>query len=219
MRTVIIVGTTVLVGVVQYCKPQPKVKPVVITETVIEQVEVVKLVEVPKIVEVVKIVEKPILVKPLIKYVGPSYNFDSELLNGIKFFEGYRANPYICSGGKKTIGYGCTDKSIVALGAISEHKASNILQQKINEVRDNVRQAVKVDLTEYQLNALTSFAFNCGMTNLKTLINGDDRLNSGNYESIAEIMPMYRKAGGEVREGLVKRRSWELSLWNGQPTI
>ena len=50
MRTVIIVGTTALVGVVQYCKPT---KPVVITETVIEQVEVVKLVEVPKIVEVV----------------------------------------------------------------------------------------------------------------------------------------------------------------------
>ncbi len=217
MRTVIIVGTTALVGVVQYCKPEPK--PVVITETIVETVEVVKLVEVPKIVEVTRIIEKPILVKPLIQYVGPSYNFNSELLNGVKFFEGYRANTYKCCAGVKTIGYGCTDKNIVALGAISEHKASNILQQKINEVRDNVRQAVKVDLTEYQLNALTSFAFNCGMTNLKTLINGEDRLNSGNYDSIAEVMPQYNKAGGKTREGLVKRRSWELSLWNGQPTI
>ena len=217
MRTVIIVGTTALVGVVQYCKPEPK--PVVITETIVETVEVVKLVEVPKIVEVTRIIEKPILVKPLIQYVGPSYNFDSELINGVKFFEGYRANTYKCCAGVKTIGYGCTDKNIVALGAISEHKASNILQQKINEVRDNVRQAVKVDLTEYQLNALTSFAFNCGMTNLKTLINGEDRLNSGNYDSIAEVMPQYNKAGGKTREGLVKRRSWELSLWNGQPTI
>ena len=216
MRTVIIVGTTALVGVVQYCKPT---KPVVITKTVVEQVEVVKLVEVPKIIEVTKIIEKPILVKPLIQYVGPTYNFNSELLNGVKFFEGYRANAYKCCAGVKTIGYGCTDKNIVALGAISEHKASNILQQKINEVRDNVRQAVKVDLTEYQLNALTSFAYNCGMTNLKTLINGEDRLNSGNYDSIAEVMPQYNKAGGKTREGLVKRRSWELSLWNGQPTI
>ena len=217
MRTVIIVGTTALVGVVQYCKPEPK--PVVITETIVETVEVVKLVEVPKIVEVTRIIEKPILVKPLIQYVGPSYNFNSALLNGVKFFEGYRANTYKCCAGVKTIGYGCTDKNIVALGAISEHKASNILQQKINEVRDNVRQAVKVDLTEYQLNALTSFAFNCGMTNLKTLINGEDRLNSGNYDSIAEVMPQYNKAGGKTSDGLVKRRSWELSLWNGQPTI
>ena len=215
MRTIIILGTTVLVGVVQYCKPT---KPVVVTKTVVETIEVVKLVEVPKIIEVTKIVEKPILVKPLIQYVGPSYNFNSELINGVKFFEGYRANAYYCSGNVKTIGYGCTDKNIVALGAISEHKASVILQQKINEVRDNVRQAVKVDLTEYQLNALTSFAFNLGMTNLKTLINGENRLNSGNYKSIEKILPMYRKAGGKVREGLVKRRAWELSLWNGTPT-
>jgi lysozyme len=216
MRTVIVLGTTVLVGVVQYCKPT---KPVVVTKTVVETIEVVKLVEVPKIIEVTKIVEKPILVKPLIQYVGPSYNFNSELLNGVKFFEGYRANAYKCCAGVKTIGYGCTDKSIVALGAISEHKASNILQQKINEVRDNVRQAVKVDLTEYQLNALTSFAYNCGMTNLKTLINGEDRLNNGNYESVVEVMPQYNKAGGKTREGLVKRRAWELSLWQGSPSI
>ena len=215
MRTIIILGTTVLVGVVQYCKPT---KPVVVTKTVVETM-VVKLVEVPKIIEVTKIVEKPILVKPLIQYVGPSYNFNSELINGVKFFEGYRANTYKCCAGVKTIGYGCTDKSIVALGAISEHKASNILQHKINEVRDNVRQAVKVDLTEYQLNALTSFAYNCGMTNLKTLINGDDRLNNGNYESVAKVLPQYNKAGGKTREGLVKRRSWELSLWQGSPSI
>ncbi len=213
MRTIIALGTATLVGVVQYCKPEPK--PVVVTETV----EVVKLVEVPKIVVQTRVIEKPILVKPLITQVGPSINFDSELLNGVKFFEGYRANSYKCCAGVKTIGYGCTDKNVVALGAISEHKASDILQQKIYEVRDNVRQVVTVDLTEYQLNALTSFAFNCGMTNLKTLITGEDRLNSGNYDSIEKIMPMYRKAGGKVREGLEKRRAWEVSLFKGQPTL
>jgi lysozyme len=213
IKTIAALSTASVVGAVLYCKPEPE--PKVITEKVIEEVEVIKVVTLPQIV----LVEKPILVKPLIKYVGPSYNFDNELINGVKFFEGYRANAYYCSGNVKTIGYGCTDKNIVALGAISEHKASVILQQKINDVRDNVRQAVKVDLTEYQLNALTSFAFNLGMTNLKTLINGENRLNSGNYKSIEKILPMYRKAGGKVREGLVKRRAWELSLWNGAPTL
>lgn len=217
IKTIATLSTASVVGAVLYCQPEPKTK--VITETVTEEVEVIKIVTLPQIVEVVRIVEKPILVKPLIRYEGPSYNFDSELINGVKFFEGYRANAYYCSGNVKTIGYGCTDKNVVALGAISEHKASVILQQKINDVRDNVRQAVKVDLTEYQLNALTSFAFNLGMTNLKTLINGENRLNSGNYKSIEKIMPMYRKAGGKVREGLVKRRAWELSLWNGAPTL
>ncbi len=213
IKTIAALSTASVVGAVLYCKPEPE--PKVITEKVIEEVEVIKVVTLPQIV----LVEKPILVKPLIRYEGPSYNFDSELINGVKFFEGYRANAYYCSGNVKTIGYGCTDKNIVALGAISEHKASVILQQKINDVRDNVRQAVKVDLTEYQLNALTSFAFNLGMTNLKTLINGENRLNSGNYKSIEKILPMYRKAGGKVREGLVKRRAWELSLWNGAPTL
>jgi len=212
IKTIAAVSTASVVGAVLYCKPEPK--PKVITEIVTEEVEVIKVVTLPQVV----IVEKPILVKPLIRYEGPSYNFDKELINGVKFFEGYRRESYFCSGGVKTIGYGCTDKNVVALGAINEHKASVILQQKINEVRDNVRQAVKVDLTEYQLNALTSFAFNLGMTNLKTLINGENRLNSGNYKSIEQIMPMYRKAGGKVREGLVKRRAWELSLWNGTPT-
>ena len=213
IKTIAALSTASLVGVVLYCKPEPK--PTVVTETIIEEVEVIKVVTLPQVV----IVEKPILVKPLISYEGPSYNFDHELINGVKFFEGYRANAYYCSGNVKTIGYGCTDKNIVALGAINEHKASYILQHKINDVRDSVRQAVKVDLTEYQLNALTSFAFNLGMTNLKTLINGDNRLNSGNYKSIEKILPMYRKAGGKVREGLVKRRAWEISLWNGTPTL
>jgi len=212
IKTIAALSTASVVGAVLYCKPEPK--PKVITEIVTEEVEVIKVVTLPQVV----IVEKPVLVKPLIRYEGPSYNFDKELINGVKFFEGYRRESYFCSGGVKTIGYGCTDKNIVALGAINEHKASVILQQKINEVRDNVRQAVKVDLTDYQLNALTSFAFNLGMTNLKTLINGENRLNSGNYKSIEKILPMYRKAGGKVREGLVKRRAWELSLWNGTPT-
>jgi GH24 family phage-related lysozyme (muramidase) len=26
---------------------------------------------------------------------------------------------------------------------------------------------------------------------------------------------MYRKGGGKVLQGLVKRREWELTLWNG----
>jgi lysozyme len=212
IKTIAALSTASVVGAVLYCKPEPK--PKVITEIVTEEVEVIKVVTLPQVV----IVEKPVLVKPLIRYEGPSYNFDKELINGVKFFEGYRRESYFCSGGVKTIGYGCTDKNVVALGAINEHKASVILQQKINEVRDNVRQAVKVDLTDYQLNALTSFAFNLGMTNLKTLINGENRLNSGNYKSIEKILPMYRKAGGKVREGLVKRRAWELSLWNGTPT-
>ena len=134
---------------------------------------------------------------------------------GVKFFEGYKERAYICAGGVRTIGYGCTDTKVVSRGKISKISADNLLREHLAEVREKVANNVSVQLTEYQLNALTSFAFNCGMTNLKRLVEGEGRLNSGNYESVEKLLPQYRIAGGKVRKGLEKRRKWELSLWKG----
>lgn len=159
--------------------------------------------------------EEPVKVKPAI--VAPQPEWFDEMINGVKFFEGFRSNAYYCCGGVKTIGYGETDKNIVALGAITEHKAADLLSKKLNSIREQVKEEVRVPLNEAQLCALTSFTFNLGRSNLKQLINGKDRLNDGNYDSINEIMPMYRMAGGKVREGLVKRRAWEVSLFNSDP--
>lgn len=212
MRTTILIASASIVGASIYFKDGPK------TIETLKVVEVPHVIEVavPHFIEVVKtetiVVEKPVLVKP-------KPNWNAELINGVKFFEGYRPNAYTCSGGVRTIGYGCTDKNIVALGAITESYAADLLCDHLNAVRDRVDEMVEVPLTANQLNALTSFTFNCGVGALKQLISGDDRLNSGNYDSVEEILPMYRKAGGKVREGLVKRRAWELSLWNGNPTI
>jgi len=93
------------------------------------------------------------------------------------------------------------------------------LRKHLKEVRKRVEEAVTVNLTDYQLNALTSFAFNCGMSNLKRLVEGEGRLNEGNFKSVEENLPKYRIAGGKVRKGLEKRRKWELSLWKGNPDI
>lgn len=211
MRTTILIASASIVGASIYFKEGPKT------------IEHIKVVEVPKVevvtntVKIIEYVEKPVLVKPDIVYLPAPTNWEDEMLNGVKYFEGYRANTYTCCGGVKTIGYGCTDKQVVALGAITEHKASDILEEELKQVREKVLEEVKIDLKDYQINALTSFAFNCGMSNLQKLINGEDRLNSGNLESVEELMPMYRKAGGKVREGLEKRRAWEVSLWKGEP--
>ena len=95
---------------------------------------------------------------------------------GVKFFEGYKERAYICAGGVRTIGYGCTDTKVVSVGKISKISADNLLREHLAEVREKVANNVSVQLTEYQLNALTSFAFNCGMTNLKRLVEGEGRL-------------------------------------------
>ena len=160
----------------------------------------------------------PMLTKPNEKAV-PSIDWDLELIAGVKYFEGYKPNSYRCSGGVRTIGYGCTDKQVVAMGAITEKRASEVLEQDLEEAKQQVEEVVSVDLSLNQLYALTSFTFNCGVNNLKQLVEGKNRLNDGNYDSVERLLPQYRKAGGRVREGLERRRQWEVSMWKGNPEI
>lgn len=145
----------------------------------------------------------------------PIQEYPDWFVEFIKEKEGFRSKPYYCCGGVRTIGYGFTDKSILnRFPSMTQEQAESIL---INEVlpqyRNKVRSIVSVPLTERQELALTSFCMNLGATNLQRLVNGSQRLNGGNYDSIRNILPKYRKAGGEVREGLVKRRAFEVELF------
>ena len=167
---------------------------------------------------------QPILVKPFLMPMitpqeanqePPSIDWESELLLGVKHFEGYYPRAYTCAGGVQTIGYGCTNSKVVAKGSISKEQACAELKRELNEAKQQVNDIVKVHLTDNQLAALTSFTFNCGPTNLKKLVDGSSRLNDGNYESVVSILPQYHRAGGRVRKGLERRRVWELALWEG----
>ena len=137
-----------------------------------------------------------------------------KMTKGVKHFEGFRSEAYTCCGGKRTIGYGHTGKS-VSKGIISEREASELLEAELQKTKQVVLSIVKVPLTKNQLAALTSFTYNCGRGALYQLVSQDGRLNDGNYDSVSEVLPMYRKAGGQIRKGLVKRRSFELELWQG----
>ena len=223
----IMTGVSAVVGFAYYCEPdEVKTKTIIQTVDVPYEVavpykvEVIKYVEIPitNRIEVIKYVDRPILVKPTITY-EVTFNWEYEMIEGVKFFEGFKPRRYKCCAGVPTIGYGCTDIKIVSRGSLSKSVATKVLLDELDTVRDMVREAVTVDLTEHQLNALTSFAFNCGMSNLKQLVQGANRLNDGNYESVEEYLPQYRLAAGKRREGLVKCRAWELSLWVGAPVL
>jgi len=220
MRSTIFASVIAILGIPTYYMPRSTHEfiyeeievPVVVTEYVMVPYEV------PLIIEVPRYIEEP--VKDRLKFEEKKpVDWDRVMMEGVKYFEGYKSKKYYCCAGVATIGYGCTDKTIVNKGSLSKANADRILSEEIKNVRACVRQAVTVDLTDYQLNALISFTFNCGVTNLNNLITGDNRLNSGNYKSVEKILPMYRKAGGEVREGLEKRRAWELSLWRGETNL
>lgn len=151
---------------------------------------------------------RAILVKP-----NTNQRWKNELVNQVKSFESFKSHPYRCPAGVLTVGYGHTGK--FASSALTKQRAEDLLKKELEECRAIVRRNVKVPLTENQICALVSFTYNCGEKNLRFLINGKSRLNSGNYKSVSKLMPLYSKANGKTLKGLVKRRVLEVSMWNG----
>ncbi|MCD8147795.1 MAG: lysozyme, partial [Clostridiales bacterium] len=126
----------------------------------------------------------------------------------IKKFEGCKLTAYQDSTGVWTIGYshtGKVDGKSVAKGmTITQSKANSLLEDDVAKFWACANSSAYVPLTasmnENQRSALTSFAFNCGQSNLKTLCKGRT------LAEIAEAMLLYNKAGGKVLSGLTSRR-------------
>jgi lysozyme len=150
----------------------------------------------------------PVLVKPKHKI-----EWFSKMTDKVKSFESYKAQPYRCPAGVLTVGYGHTGK--YASQSMSLSKADSVLRQELIETKKLVLSNVKVKLTEYQLAALVSFTHNTNEDCLKCLITGPNRLNSGNYDSVVKLLPLYCKANGKTLRGLVIRRGYEVKLWQG----
>jgi lysozyme len=139
------------------------------------------------------------------------------LVKLIKEREGFHPRPYRCPAGVLTIGYGFTAQKHLALGSITEAQASEILETEIiPSAKKIVHNLVKVPLTPYQEAALVSFVYNCGEGNLARLVNGENRLNGGNYERTASLLMLYVKANGKTLRGLVERRKREAKMFLGE---
>jgi len=146
---------------------------------------------------------------PMIKEVDTAWE---DMVAQVKRYEGFKAEAYLCPAGVRTIGYGHTGERVHG-GTISEDEADCLLRAELDKTKRAVLRIVKVELSESQLAALVSFTYNCGSGALSKLVGAPGRLNDGNYESVSEIMPLYRRGGGRILDGLVKRRAWEVSLF------
>jgi len=137
----------------------------------------------------------------------------------VKDFEGLRLNAYKCSAGVPTIGYGSTfypDKSNVKMGDVLRDKeeAEVLLINTLVDFDIYVSKYTKsVNLTQYQFDALVSFAFNCGLGNLSKSTLLKKVLTNPNDKDIALEFAKWNKAGGKVLQGLVKRRQKEAELY------
>ena len=130
----------------------------------------------------------------------------------IKSFEGRRLVAYQDSVGVWTIGYGHT-KDVWEERLIIKSTADRLLAEDLAEFEKYVDNLVEVPLTQNQFDALVAWTFNLGPTNLSesTLLK---KLNAGDYDAVSSEMKRWNKAGGEVLEGLVRRRAAEAELFN-----
>jgi GH24 family phage-related lysozyme (muramidase) len=134
----------------------------------------------------------------------------------IKEFEGFRSKAYVCPAGVLTIGYGHTsaagDPAVVRGMEITNGVAHEILRSDLERFERGVTSLVKVDLDQNQFDVLVSFAFNCGLGNLKksTLLK---RVNAKRFEDVPAELMKWTRGGGKVLPGLVRRRRAEAEMW------
>ena len=134
-------------------------------------------------------------------------------LSLIKSFEGLRLQAYQDSVGVWTIGYGAT-RGVKAGMTITMDQAERMLVNDVQRFEPDLDRLVKVPLNQSQWDALMSFVYNLGAANLEssTLLK---LLNQKDYAGAADQFPRWNKAGGQVLQGLVKRRAAERAMFLG----
>lgn len=136
----------------------------------------------------------------------------------IKEFESFRAAPYLCPAGVPTIGYGTTRyyngvKVSMSDLPITEEKAVEYLMNDVHYFELAVDVMATDKITQNQLNALVSFAYNLGAAALKSStllrkVNADP-----NDITIRDEFEKWVNAGGKKLKGLVRRRASESELY------
>jgi lysozyme len=147
--------------------------------------------------------------------IGEIMNISKEGIALIKKFEGCELEAYKCPAGVWTIGYGHI-KGVQEGDVITLEEAEDMLVEELHEYENYINDMVTVGLTPFQFDALVAWVFNLGPTNLResTLLRV---LNEGNYEEVPAQIKRWNKAGGEVLNGLIRRREAEALLFQGEP--
>lgn len=141
----------------------------------------------------------------------------SKLKDLVKQFEGCSLKAYKCPAGIWTIGYGNTQyengKAVKEGETITLERAEQLLEVILIKFVQQVGELVKSNINQNQKDALTDFAYNCGVGNLRSStllkkVNADP-----NDKTIRAEFDKWNKANGKVLNGLVKRRTAEANLY------
>lgn len=130
----------------------------------------------------------------------------------IKDFEGLRLVPYRDSVGVWTVGYGHTSGVNSRSPVITAAQADLLLQGDLGWAERAVLRLIKAPLSNNEFAALVSFTFNLGAGRLQ-MSTLRCKLNRGDYMGAADEFWKWRRAGGVILRGLVRRRAAETSLF------
>ena len=132
----------------------------------------------------------------------------------IKSFEGCELTAYRCSANVPTIGFGHT-AGVSDGDTCTQEEAETMLAEDLEEFEDYVKNYVESELQQNEFDALVAWTYNLGPANLKesTMLK---ELNSGNFEEVPRQKKRWNRAGGEVHDGLIRRREAESRLFKGE---
>lgn len=132
-------------------------------------------------------------------------------INLIKSFESLRLEAYRCPAGIYTIGYGHT-AGVRRGDVIDEQKAEQLLAEDLRKFEAVVNR-VCPGINQNQFDALVSFTFNLGETNLcKSTLLKRVKINPNGRSIYMEFL-RWNRANGEVLAGLTRRRRAEADLY------
>lgn len=132
-------------------------------------------------------------------------------INLIKQHEGLRLEAYRCPAGIYTIGYGHT-AGVRRGDVIDERRAEQLLADDLKKFEAVVNRECP-GINQNQFDALVSFTFNLGETNLrKSTLLKCVKANPDNQNIYTEFL-RWNKSKGEVLPGLILRRKAEADLY------
>ena len=137
----------------------------------------------------------------------------------IKFYEGWSASVYRCAANYVTIGYGsCYDDKGRPISAtannITKERGESYLRYSVQGVEKAISRLVltRAELTQGMFDATVSLTYNIG-TGAFQRSTIRQRLIRGDFEGAADIWWQFRRGGGRILPGLVKRRETERQLF------
>jgi lysozyme len=150
--------------------------------------------------------------------LGAVSNHLSIALELIRYFEGCRLKPYLCSAGKATIGYGATfyeDGTQVTLHdkPITQERATQLLAWMVRvKFTPAVRRLCPTLETPEQIAAIISWTFNLGDGNLRASTMRK-KILAQMWDEVPSEIRKWNKAGGKLLAGLTRRRKAEAELF------